>query len=140
MSTRAHQVAMYTIFEAPLQMLADSPSKYIKEQETTSHISQIPTTFDETVAIDGSVGEYIVLARRKGNVWYVAAMTNSDARDIDIPLSFLSPGDKQAQLFMDGINADREGSDYRAECKTVDASDVLSVHLAPAGGFSAIIK
>ena len=140
MSTRAHQVAMYTIFEAPLQMLADSPSKYMKEQETTSHISQIPTTFDETVAIDGSVGEYIVLARRKGNVWYVAAMTNSDARDIDIPLSFLSPGDKQAQLFMDGINADREGSDYRAECKTVDASDVLRVHLAPAGGFSAIIK
>ena len=74
--TRAHQVAMYTLFDAPLQMLADSPSKYMKEQATTDFISQIPTVWDETIALDGQIGEYVVMARRKGTTWYIAAMTN----------------------------------------------------------------
>ena len=64
--TRVHQMAMYTLFEAPLQMLADSPSKYMKEQECTDFIAKVPTVFDETVALDGEVGEYLTLARRKG--------------------------------------------------------------------------
>lgn len=140
MSTRAHQVAMYTIFEAPLQMLADSPSKYIREQETTSYIAQIPTTFDETVAIDGEVEEFVVLARRKGDTWYVAAMTNGKARDIEIPLGFLGSGQRQMELYIDGVNADREATDYRIIHSDVNSSDVLRVHLAPDGGCSAIIR
>ena len=74
--TRVHQMAMYTLFEAPLQMLADSPSKYMKEQECTDFIAKVPTVFDETVALDGEVGEYLTLARRKGDVWYIASMTD----------------------------------------------------------------
>jgi len=138
--TRAHQVAMYTTFEAPLQMLADSPSKYMKEQPTTDFIAQIPTTFDETVAIDGKLGEYTVIARRKGSVWYVAAMTDWTPRDLQIPLSFLSAGQHQAQVFADGVNAEKEATDYTLTTLSVSPADVLKVHLAPGGGWSAIIK
>lgn len=74
--TRSHQLAMYTIFEAPLQMLSDNPTTYMKEQESTDFISTIPTTFDETVAVDGKVGEFVTIARRKGSTWYAGAMTN----------------------------------------------------------------
>ena len=82
-------MAMYTLFEAPLQMLADSPSKYMKEQECTDFIAKVPTVFDETVALDGEVGEYLTLARRKGDVWYIASMTDWTPRDctIDLPSS-----------------------------------------------------
>ena len=138
--TRAHQVAMYIIFDAPLQMLADAPTKYEKEQATLDFISQIPTTFDEVVALDGKLGDYVVLAKRKGTVWYVAAMTDWQARDITIPLNMLTAGSHEALLFADGINADRDATDHRVTKKTFSSTDCLTVHLAPAGGWSAIIK
>ncbi len=137
--TRAHQVAMYTIFDAPLQMLADSPSKYMKEQTTTDFISQIPTTFDETVALDGQLGEYVVLARRKGSIWYIAAMTNWKPRTIDIRLDMLTAGNHQAEIFEDGINADRDATDYVMNRRSVGKSDILKIKLMPGGGWSAII-
>ncbi len=137
--TRAHQVAMYTIFDAPLQMLADSPSKYIKEQATTDFICQIPTTFDETIALDGQLGEYVVLARRKGAVWYVAAMTNWQARTLDISLDMLTEGSHQAVIFADGINADRDATDYTRSTRSVSKGDTLKIHLMPGGGWSAVI-
>ena len=98
-------MAMYTLFEAPLQMLADSPSKYMKEQECTDFIAKVPTVFDETVALDGEVGEYLTLARRKGDVWYIASMTDWTPRDCTIDLSFLGEGSYEAEIFSDGINA-----------------------------------
>ena len=138
--TRVHQMAMYTIYEAPLQMLADSPSKYRKEQECTDFIAQVPTVFDETVAIDGAVGEYITLARRKGDVWYIGSMTNWTPRTLSLVLSFLGKGSYEAEIFCDGINADREATDYRREVRTVTAGDVLTLTLAPGGGWTAILK
>ena len=105
--TRVHQMAMYTLFEAPLQMLADSPSAYEREQECTDFIAQVPTTFDETVAIDGQLGEYAVVARRKGTTWYVAAMTDWTPRQLTISLSFLGSGTHKASIFADGVNADK---------------------------------
>ena len=140
--TRAHQVAMYTTFDAPLQMLADSPSKYMKEQATTDFIAQIPTTFDEVVPLGGQLGEYTILAKRKGSKWYVAAMTNWQARDLSIDLSplRLTAGSHQAEIFADGLNADREATDYQWQKTTVDAGERLTVHLAPGGGWSAIIS
>ena len=138
--TRAHQVAMYTTFEAPLQMLADSPSRYMKEQPTTDFISQIPTTFDETVAIDGKLGEYTVIARRKGSVWYVAAMTDWTPRELRIPLSFLSSGQHTAQIFADGVNAEKDATDYTLTTSSVTPDNTLTVRLAPGGGWSAVIK
>ena len=137
--TRVHQMAMYATFEAPLQMLADSPTKYEREQECTDFISRIPTMYDETVAIDGRMGEYTVVARRKGNTWYVAAMTDWTARDLTIDLSFLGEGTYEADVFADGINAEKEATDYRHTKQNVKAGDKLCVHLASGGGWAAII-
>lgn len=138
--TRAHQVAMYTLFDAPLQMLADAPTKYEREQPTTDFISQIPTVFDEIIGIDGQLGEYVVIAKRKDMMWYVAAMTNWTARDLTIDLSMLSEGSHQAEVFADGVNADRDANDYTKTTQTVKQGDMLKVHLAPGGGFSMIIR
>ena len=138
--TRAHQVAMYTLFDAPLQMLADSPSKYMKEQATTDFISQIPTVWDETIALDGQIGEYVVMARRKGTTWYIAAMTNWQPRQLDIRLDMLSMGTHQMEILADGVNADREATDYLKQNRQVTKGDVLHVNLMPGGGWSAIIK
>jgi alpha-glucosidase len=138
--TRAHQLAMYVAYEAPLQMLADSPTKYEKEQECTDFIAQIPTTFDETIALEGEMGEYLVVARRKGSTWYVGGMTNWTARDITLQLDFLSEGVHQAQLMTDGINATRDARDYKSQNMEVRKGDHMHLHLAPGGGMAAIIK
>ena len=138
--TRVHQMAMYATFEAPLQMLADSPTKYMQNQECTDFIAQIPTTFDETIALDGKLGEYTVIARRKGAVWYLAAMTDWTARDLTIDLSFLGEGTHQADIFADGVNATKEATDYKHSRQAVKRSDRLAVHLSSGGGWTAIIR
>ena len=137
--TRVHQMAMYATFEAPLQMLADSPTKYEREQECTDFISRIPTMYDETVAIDGRMGEYTVVARRKGDTWYVAAMTDWTARNLTIDLSFLGEGTYEAEIFSDGVNAEKEATDYKHTKQSVKAGDKLDVHLASGGGWTALI-
>jgi alpha-glucosidase len=138
--TRVHQMAMYTTFEAPLQMLADSPTKYMQNQECTDFIAQIPTTFDETVALDGLMGEYTVIARRKGTTWYLAAMTDWTPRDLTIDLSFLGEGHYTADIFADGVNAMREATDYKHTIRSVTAGERLNIHLSSGGGWTAIIK
>ena len=140
--TRAHQVAMYVVFDAPLQMLADSPTKYMREQETTDFIRQIPTTFDETRALCGEMGEYVGIARRKGSTWYVGAMTNWTPRTLQLDLSFLGSGSHQADIFADGINAlgGKEAMDYKLSRQTVSPSGGMTVKLAPGGGWAAIIR
>lgn len=148
--TRVHQMAMYTIFDAPLQMLADSPTKYMQNQECTDFISQIPTVYDQVVPLDGKLGEYVVVAKRKGNKWYIAAMNNWQARDLTVDLSHLvTPNDKTrkleklngtANIFADGINADREATDYKHTYRQVTSGDKLQIHLAPGGGWTAIVE
>ena len=138
--TRAHQVAMYTIFDAPLQMLADSPTKYEREQATTDFISQIPTTFDEVIPIAGELGEYVVLAKRKGTTWYIAAMNNWTPRQLMLSFDMLTPGIHSIEIFADGRNADRDANDYSKTKDTLGHEDRLNIHLAPGGGWSAIIK
>ena len=138
--TRVHQMAMYTTFEAPLQMMADSPTKYMQNQECTDFIAQIPTTFDETVTLDGQLGEYIVIARRKGTTWYVAAMTDWTARDLTIPLSFLGEGRFSADIFADGANAMKEATDYKHTKQTATCQDQLKIHLSSGGGWTGIFR
>ena len=138
--TRVHQMAMYTTFEAPLQMLADSPTKYMQNQECTDFIAQIPTTFDETIALDGQLGEYTLIARRKGTTWYVAAMTDWTPRDLNVDLSFLGPGQYQADIFADGVNAAKEATDYQHIRQSVSSTDRLAIHLSSGGGWTAIIR
>jgi alpha-glucosidase len=137
--TRCQQLAMYVVFESPLQMLADSPSNYRREPESLAFLSAVPTTWDETRALDAKVGEYILVARRHGRDWYVGALTNWNARDLEIDLSFLGAGAFQAEMFRDGVNADRAGVDYAREQREVTAQGRLTVHLAPGGGFVARI-
>ena len=138
--TRAHQVALYTLFESPLQMLSDSPTTYLEEDETLAFLKQIPTVFDETVVLDAEVGNHIVVAKRKGDIWYIGGITDWDARSIDIDLSFLPQGSYQAQIFADGINADFDATDYVYTEQNVRSSDRLQVHMQPGGGWAAILK
>ena len=148
--TRVHQMAMYTIFDAPLQMLADSPTKYMQNQECTDFIAQIPTVYDQVVPLDGKLGEYVVVAKRKGARWYIAAMNNWQARDLTVDLSLLIKMNEtnnkleklngRANIFADGINADREATDYKHTYQQVTNSDKLQIHLAPGGGWTAIVE
>ena len=113
---------------------------YRQEQESTDFITRVPTTFDESVPLDGRIAEYAVIARRKGGTWYVGAMTNWTPRDLTIDLSFLKPGRYQAVQFADGVNADREATDYTRTVGSVSAGDKLKVRLAPGGGWAAILS
>lgn len=148
--TRVHQMAMYTIFDAPLQMLADSPTKYMQNQECTDFIAQIPTVYDQVVPLDGKLGEYVVVAKRKGARWYIAAMNNWQARDLTVDLSLLIKMNEtnnkleklngRANIFADGINADREATDYKHTQRQINSYDKLQIHLAPGGGWTAIVE
>jgi len=138
--TRCHQLGMYVVYEAPLQMMADSPTAYMKEQESTTFISQIPTTFDETIALDGKVGEYIAIARKKGNKWFVGGLTNWSSREMTIDLSFLDKGTYSAEIFKDGINADKDPTDYKREIVKVTNTEKLTINMANGGGFAIIIN
>lgn len=136
--TRAHQVATYIVFDSPLVMLADSPTAYMKEQETTDFIKGIPTVWDETRILDGRIGEYIVTARRSDTSWYIGALNGWTPRDITIDLSVLGPGEHSITIFQDGLNAHRLGTDYRIS--TLSTSAPLTLHLAPGGGFVIKVK
>jgi len=137
--TRAHQVALYVIYESPLQMLSDSPSNYMKEQETTDFIVSIPVVWDDIIGIDGKVGDYLLLARRSGKEWFVGAITDWTSRDMDLDLSFLPAGKYSMDIFQDGMNADRYAADYKHLKTDVKSGDKIKIHLAPGGGWSARI-
>jgi len=137
--TRCHQLAMYVVYEVALQMLSDNPTAYMREQECTDFITSVPTTFDETVALDGRVGEFAAIARRKGDTWYVGAMTNWDARELPIDCSFLGAGTYAAVVMKDGVNADRDATDYTKETLTITSRDTVKIRLAPGGGWTARI-
>ena len=136
--TRCRQMAEYVIFDSPYSMLCDSPSYYIAEPEFTKAIVRIPNVWDETKVISGRTGKYIAMARRKGNVWYVAAMTDWNARDLELDLSFISEKPMKAELYMDGINADTVASDYRREVRAIGPG--FKAAMAPGGAFVARIE
>ena len=138
--TRCRQLALYMIFESPFNMLCDTPSNYMREPESTAFIAEIPTVWDESIVLDGKMGEYVVTARRKGDVWYVGGITDWTARDIEVDCSFLGDKSYNATLFKDGVNAHRNGRDYKCESFPVKKGGKLKVHLAPGGGFALKIK
>jgi len=131
--TRCRQLAEYVIFESPFNMLCDSPSNYLKEDECTQFIANVPTTWDETVVLDGKVGEYLVIARKKGFRWYIGAITNWEERDLVIDLTPLNGGAKSGHIFRDGTNANRVAKDYVSEQVQV-MGDKVKIHLAKGGG------
>jgi alpha-glucosidase len=139
LGTRCHQLAMYVVFESPLQMLSDSPSNYLREPEAMEFLAPVPSEWDETHVLDGKIAEYVVVARRNGRVWYVGAMTNWTPRELDIDLSFLPDGNYSMESYQDGVNADRFGSDFRQIKNSVSKSTKLHLKLAPGGGWAARI-
>ena len=131
---------MYVVYEAPLQMLCESPSRYRQEQETVDFITSIPTTWDETRVIEAAVSDYIVIARRKGDDWFLASMTDDTPRDFNVKLDFLSDGSYEMEVFKDGINAGNYAEDYKREIKKVQKNDVLELSLTGGGGWIAQIR
>jgi alpha-glucosidase len=131
---------MYVIYDSPLQMLSDNPTAYSAEQECTDFIVKVPVTFDETVPLDGKVGEYVALAHRKGETWFVGAMTNWTPRELTIDLSFLPTGTYQAEIFQDGVNAHRDGTDYKKQVMDLSSGQKVNIKMAPGGGWTARLK
>ncbi len=139
--TRAHQLGMYVIYESPLQMLADSPSHYRREEESMTFLSAVPTTWDETHALQAAVGEYVVMARRHGSTWYLGAMSNEQSRTVEVDLSFLDEGQSyQMTTWADGPNADRYAEDLQTDTRDVSAGETITIEMAPGGGFAARIE
>ncbi len=134
--TRAHQVALYVIFDSPLVILCDTPTHYEREAETTRFIASIPTVVDRTRVLQGERGEWVVTARRKGDTWWIGGITSWTPRDVEVDLAPLLGGGRwRATLFRDGVNADRVAEDYAIETFATDCSEPLKVHCAPGGGF-----
>lgn len=137
MGTRVHQMAMYVIFESPLQMLADTPSHYLEEPEMMEFLEVVPVGWDETKVIDAEVSNYVLAARRKGSEWYVGAMTDWNPRTLTFECSFLESGTYTVEVYRDGINAERYASDYEKVTRKVTAGEELTIDLKPGGGWVA---
>ncbi len=138
--TRCHQLAMFVAYFAPLQMLCDTPTSYQREPHVLDFLSGVPTVWDETIGIEGEVGEYIMVARRKGAVWYLGAMTNRQQRQLETLPEFLGQGTYEAVIFRDGINAHRNATDYKRTARQVTADTVLKIDMAPGGGWVAVFR
>ena len=141
--TRAYQMALFVVFESGVQMLADNPTLYYRNADCTDFITSIPVTWDETRALEARPGEYVAVAKRKGDKWYIGAIANSQVCDrrMTLPLDFLADGvDYEMVSIEDGINANRQAMDYRRKTSTVSADTSLDVKLARSGGFAAILS
>lgn len=137
--TRAHQTAMYIIYDSPLQMLCDNPSNYKMEPVYTRYISRFPTVWDRTIALEGKIGEYAVMARKKDGNWYIGGMTNWDARTFEIPLTFLGGKKYKIEILKDGINVGKHAADYQIVTQEVNNKDKLSIDMAAGGGYTAVL-
>jgi alpha-glucosidase len=138
--TRVHQMSMYVIYESPLQMLSDSPSNYMKEQECTDFLVKVPVVWDDLKVLDAKVGDYLLLARRSGDDWFVGGMTDWSERKLELDLSFLPAGEYNIEEFRDGINADKYAQDYKHLKSSVKSGDKLKIEMAPGGGWVAKIS
>jgi len=133
--TRSHQLAMYVVYDNPMQIFAGNPSQALLEPEFTQLMGEIPTTWDETKILDGKAGEFIVTARQKGNAYYIAGMTNWTARDIAVKFDFIDNKNYKATICKDGVNAEKYAGDYAISVQSMKQNDVLKLHLAEGGGF-----
>jgi len=136
--TRAHQLAMYVVYESPLVMASDYPEAY-EGQPGFEFIERVPTVWDDTRFLAGDPSHFIALARKNGEGWYVGAMTDWEARTLDLPLAFLAAGEYEATIFADGADAAAVATSLDITKKTVTSADRLSLNLAPGGGAAVIL-
>ena len=135
--TRVHQMALMALYEAPLQMLCDSPTQYLRNRECFEFMAKVPVVWDQTVGLPGNIEKCAAIARRKGEVWYVAAINSWEPCKMEIETSFLGEGKWRAEIFADGVNADRDATDYVKTSKAVRAGEKMKIDLAPGGGWVA---
>ena len=135
MGTRAQQLAMYAIYDAPFQMVSDNPKSY-RDQPAFEFIRHAPAAWDETHVLNGEPGEYITMARRSGNEWFLGSLTDWNGREIEIPLDFLGTGKFKAQIYADAPDADRFPTGVAVTNQTVDRTTRLKAKLAPGGGYA----
>jgi alpha-glucosidase len=140
MGTRAHQTALYIVFESPLQMLADNPSNYLRDEIYTRYLAQMPVTWQDTKVLYADAGKAIIIARKHGDKWYVGGITNWEPFAGKVSLDFLEEGNYQAEILSDGINANRMGEDYTIEKVPVKKSSTIKINMASGGGFTAVIS
>jgi alpha-glucosidase len=140
LGTRCHQLAMYVVFTSPLQMLSDAPSNYYREPACMEFLRQVPAVWTETKVLNAKTGDYLAIARKAANGdWFIGAMTDWTARDLTLDLSFLGNGNFTMDLWQDGINANRNAIDFAKKTAQVPIDAKLKIHLAPGGGWVAII-
>lgn len=137
--TRCHQLGMYVVYESPLQMLADSPSNYYREEKCMDFLSQVPVVWDETRVLKASVGEYIVVARRSGDTWFIGGMVGKKGQKFDITLDFIK-GNKTLTCWEDGVNVDLQAQDFACRTKKVKQGETITINMYDGGGYVAIIK
>ncbi len=134
--TRSHQLAMFVVYDCPMPLFAGNPSQGYMEPDFMELLGSLPSTWDETIILDGSVAEYIVTSRQKNADWFIAGMTDWSERDIEIDFKFLQENaNYKATICRDGTNADRFASDYKIEKRFFKKGDLQKIHLAPGGGF-----
>jgi alpha-glucosidase len=137
--TRVHQLAMFVVYESPLQMLCDSPSNYKREPVMMQFLSRVPTVWDETVVLNAHVGDFLAVARKKGEQWFVGAMTDWDGRRLEIDFGFLTQKAYSAEVYSDGPNAARMASDFTKSSRQISPTDHMEIALAPGGGWVAVL-
>lgn len=140
MGTRAHQTALYVVFESPWMMLADNPSNYLKDIKYTAYLSQFPTVWDETKVLFADAGKAVVVARRNGDKWYIGGITNWDRFEKEISLDFLGNKSYYAEILADGINADRAAEDYKITTQVFTNASTYPIKMAPGGGFTIVLS
>jgi alpha-glucosidase len=134
--TRCHQLAMFVVYDNPMEIFSGNPSQAWLEPKFTRLLANIPTTWDETKIIGGKVGEYIITGRQKDNEWFIGGMSNWTPRDVDIKFDFLdAPGNYKATICKDGVNADKYAADYILSDTIIRKNDIMKLHLAAGGGF-----
>ena len=138
--TRCFNMALYVILESGVQMLCDNPTRYYENEDCTRYIASVPTTWDETRALEAKAGEYVIVAKRKGSKWFIGGITNGTERDFSIKLDFLSPGRHRMTAFKDGVNAGYQAMHYNKVEKNVDNSETVDIHMARNGGWAAVIE
>ncbi|QDH81221.1 glycoside hydrolase family 97 protein [Echinicola soli] len=141
LGTRCNQLAMYVVFESPLQMLCDIPTHYYQEPEAMEFLSTVPVEWAETIPLQAKIGDYVALARKAPNGdWYIGAMTDSSPRELEINFSFLPEGSYTMEVWKDGINADRNAKDFAQEKVTVNNQTVSTIKMSKGGGWVARIS
>lgn len=133
MGTRAQQLALYVVYQAPLEMVSDAPTAYAN-QPGFQFLRDVPTAWDATRVLDGEPGEFVTIAREHGNEWYLGSITNWTPRDLRIPLSFLGNGKYTAEIYEDASDASQYPKHVSIRKQQVRNSDTLTLSLAAGGG------